>query len=135
MNWISHWKKIGIKVKRILKKQPVGQQETDWKNCPQCKKIYYLPDLTTNLYICECSFHFDLPPKLRLDNLFHSSYEIIELMENINPENEKLKAELKIFKIKALKEKMAKDKDKGNTQKDKIAQAMARIKKTNEDNA
>ena len=52
MNWISHWKKIGIKVKRILKKQPVGQQETDWKNCPQCKKISYKEDLFNNLYIC-----------------------------------------------------------------------------------
>ena len=50
MNWISNWKKIGIKVKQILKKQPVGQQETDWKNCPQCKKISYLPDLITNLH-------------------------------------------------------------------------------------
>ena len=48
MNWISHWKKIGIKVKQILKKQPTGQEETDWKNCPQCKKISYLPDLITN---------------------------------------------------------------------------------------
>ena len=45
MNWISHWKKIGVKVKQILKKQPVGQQETDWKNCPQCKKISYITDL------------------------------------------------------------------------------------------
>ena len=34
MNWITRWKKIGIKVKKIFKKQPVGQQETDWKNCP-----------------------------------------------------------------------------------------------------
>ena len=86
MNWISHWKKIGIKVKQILKKQPVGQQETDWKNCPQCKKISYLPDLIANSYICECSFHFDLPPKLRLDSLFDSDYEIIEVPENINPD-------------------------------------------------
>ena len=86
MNWISNWKKIGIKVKQILKKQPVGQQETDWKNCPQCKKISYLPDLIANSHICECRFHFDLPPKLRLDNLFDSSYEIIEPMENINPD-------------------------------------------------
>ena len=85
MNWIR-WKKIGIKVKQILKKQPTGQEETDWKNCPQCKKISYLPDLITNLYICECSFHFDLPPKLRLDNLFDSTYEIIEPPENINPD-------------------------------------------------
>ena len=86
MNWISHWKKIGIKVKQILKKQPVGEQETDWKNCPQCKKISYLPDLIANSYICECSFHFDLPPKLRLDNLFDTTYDIIEASENIDPD-------------------------------------------------
>ena len=86
MNWISHWKKIGIKVKQILKKQPVGEQETDWKNCPQCKKISYLPDLIANSYICECSFHFDLPPKLRFDNLFDDTYEIIGAPENIDPD-------------------------------------------------
>ena len=86
MNWITRWKKIGIKVKQIFKKQPVGKEETDWKNCPQCKKISYKPDLFNNLYICECSFHFDLPPKLRLNSLFDSTYEIIEAPENINPD-------------------------------------------------
>ena len=86
MNWITRWKKIGIKVKQILKKQPSGHEESDWKNCPQCKKISYLPDLITNSYICECSFHFDLPPKMRLDNLFDSNYEIIDAAENINPD-------------------------------------------------
>ena len=85
-SWITNWKKIKIKVKKIFKKQPVGQQETDWKNCPQCKKISYLPDLIANSYICECSFHFDLPPKLRLDNLFDSNYQLIEAPENINPD-------------------------------------------------
>ena len=40
MNWITRWKKIGIKVKKIFKKQPSGQEETDWKNCPQCKKDF-----------------------------------------------------------------------------------------------
>ena len=86
MNWITRWKKIGIKVKQILKKQPSEHEETDWKNCPQCKKISYLPDLIENSYICECSFHFDLPPKTRLDNLFDSNYEIIEAAGNINPD-------------------------------------------------
>ena len=86
MNWITRWKKIGIKVKQIFKKQPTGQEETDWKNCPQCKKISYLPDLIINQYICECSFHFDLPPKLRLESLFDSNYEIIEAPDNINPD-------------------------------------------------
>jgi len=87
MNWLTGWKKkIGIKVKKIFKKQPVGQQETDWKNCPQCKKISYLPDLIANSYICECSFHFDFPPKLRLDSLFDSDYKIIEAPDNTNPD-------------------------------------------------
>ena len=86
MNWISHFKKFGIKVKQIIKKQPTGQQETDWKNCPQCKKISYFPDLINNFYICECSYHFDCPPKFRLDNLFDSTYHIIEAPDNINPD-------------------------------------------------
>ena len=86
MNWISRWKKIGIKVKQIFKKRPTGQETTDWKNCSQCGKISYLPDLIANSYICECSFHFDLPPKMRLDNLFDSTYEIIESPENIDPD-------------------------------------------------
>jgi len=86
VNWISRWKKIGIKVKQIFKKQPTGHEETDWKNCSQCGKISYLPDLITHSYICECSFHFDLPPKMRLDSLFDSNYEIIEPPENIDPD-------------------------------------------------
>ena len=86
MNWISRWKKIGIKVKQIFKKQSKKSEETDWKNCPQCKKISYKPDLFKNSYICECSFHFDLPPKLRLDSLFDSNYETIDAPTNINPD-------------------------------------------------
>ena len=87
MNWLTGWKKkIGIKVKKIFKKQPTGQQETDWKNCPSCQKISYLPDLIINSYICECSFHFDLPPELRLNSLFDSNYEIIETPKNIDPD-------------------------------------------------
>ncbi len=86
MNWITRFKKIGIKVKQIFKKQPTGKEESDWKNCPQCKKISYKPDLIDNLYVCECSFHFDLPPDLRLKNLFDTEYEIIEPSDNIDPD-------------------------------------------------
>ena len=86
MNWITRWKKIGIKVKQIFKKQPTGSEISEWKSCPQCKKISYLPDLISNFYICECTFHFDLPPKLRLDNLFDSEYQIIEAPDNIDPD-------------------------------------------------
>ncbi|HIF61855.1 MAG TPA: hypothetical protein EYQ38_02730 [Candidatus Pelagibacter sp.] len=86
MNWITRWKKIGIKVKQIFKKQPTGDEKSEWKSCPQCKKISYLPDLISNFYICECTFHFDLPPKLRLDNLFDSEYQIIEAPDNVDPD-------------------------------------------------
>ena len=85
-SWITNWKKIRIRVKKIFKKQPSGHEKTDWKNCPQCEKIFYLPDLIENSYICECNFHFDLPPKLRLDYLFDSTYETIEASDNINPD-------------------------------------------------
>jgi len=87
MNWLTGWqKKIGIKVKKLFKKQASYKETSDWKNCPQCKKISYKPDLFSNSYICECSFHFDLPPKLRLDSLFDSEYEIIEAPDNIDPD-------------------------------------------------
>ena len=95
MNWITRWKKIGIKVKQIFKKQPDSQEATDWKNCPKCQKISYKPDLFNDLYICECSFHFDLPPKLRLDSLFDSDYEIIEPSDNIDPDPLNFEVEVK----------------------------------------
>ena len=88
-SWITNWNKIKIKVKRvkqIFKKQPTGQEQTDWKSCPQCKKISYMTDLIENDYICECSFHFDFPVKNRLANLFDSNYEIIETTNNIDPD-------------------------------------------------
>ena len=86
MNWITRWKKIGIKVKQIFKKQPSSQEDTDWKSCPKCNKITYKPDLFNNAYICECSFHHDMPPKMRLDTLFDSAYEIIEAPTDIDPD-------------------------------------------------
>ncbi len=87
MDWLTGWKKkIGIKVKKIFKKRPTGQEETEWANCPKCQKISYRPDLITNSYICDCSFHFDLPPKVRLNSLFDSEYKIIDPPENINPD-------------------------------------------------
>ena len=85
-SWITNWKKIKIRVKKILKKQPTDQQEADWKSCPQCKKISYLPDLIANYYVCECSFHFDFPAKNRLDSLFDPGWKIIDTANSIDPD-------------------------------------------------
>ena len=79
MNWITDKiEKIKLKAKKIFKRQPLNLEDTDWKSCPKCNKITYKPDLFSNSYICECSFHHDMPPKIRLDTLFDSTYEIIE---------------------------------------------------------
>ena len=87
MNWLTGWKKkIRINVKNILKKRPTQDEETFFKTCPQCKKIFDSDTLVKSFYICECSWHFPLPPKLRLDSLFDSPYEIIEAPKNINPD-------------------------------------------------
>jgi len=90
-SWITNWKKIKIRVKKIFRKQAGASEDTEWKNCPQCKKISYLPDLISNFYICECNYHFDLPPKLRLEKLFDGPYELIESPENIDPDPLKFK--------------------------------------------
>ena len=82
MNWITN--SVLPKIKALV--QPKEVPDNLWKNCPKCQKISYKPDLFNNSYICECSYHFDLPPKLRLESLFDSNYEIIEASENINPD-------------------------------------------------
>ena len=86
MNWITDKiEKIKLKAKKIFKKHPTGQEQEEWKNCQVCQRLNNLTDLINNLYICECGYHFDLPPKLRLDNLFDDTYEIIE-SANVNPD-------------------------------------------------
>jgi len=61
--------------------------------------------------------------------------ERFEFREYRLERNKQERAEMMAAKKQALKEKMAKDKDKNQEQKDKIAQAMARVKKSKEDNA
>ncbi len=55
MNWIKdrNWfKKIGFKIKKIIKKQPKNSEETDWKNCPKCQKSPTNPiSLKTHIFV------------------------------------------------------------------------------------
>ena len=87
MNWITDKiEKIKLKAKKIFKIQSTSQDDADWKSCPKCNKITYKPDLFKNSYICECSFHHDMPPAMRLGNLFDSTYKIIEPPTDIDPD-------------------------------------------------
>ncbi len=79
MNWIADKiEKIKIKAKKIFKKKPTSQEQADWKNCQVYQRLNNITDLINNWYICECGYHVDLRPKLRLDNLFDDTYVIIE---------------------------------------------------------
>ena len=87
MNWITDKiEMIKLKTKKFFKRQPTSQEDTDFKSCPKCNKITYKPYLFKNSYICECSYHHDMPPKIRLKSLFDTTYEIIEAPKNINPD-------------------------------------------------
>jgi len=61
--------------------------ENMWTRCNRCRRILYKKDILDNLYVCpECSFHFRISAKNRLDILFdEGKYELFD--EAILPED------------------------------------------------
>jgi acetyl-CoA carboxylase carboxyl transferase subunit beta len=58
-----------------------------WTRCNRCRRILYKQDILDNLFVCpECSFHFRISAKDRLDILFdNGQYELFD--ETILPED------------------------------------------------
>ncbi len=58
-----------------------------WTRCNRCRRILYKQDILDNLYVCpECSFHFRISAKRRLDLLFDEGlYELFD--ESISPKD------------------------------------------------
>jgi|ETNmetMinimDraft_33_1059910.scaffolds.fasta_scaffold06380_4 acetyl-CoA carboxylase carboxyl transferase subunit beta len=82
MNWISGWKKIGIKVKQILKKkkkQPKASEDSLWTSCA-CQNLISKDELYKNFFICpKCSRHQKISPKNRFRIFFdNGEYELLE---------------------------------------------------------
>lgn len=79
MNWI----KIKIqsfveKAKQTFKKQRPSKEDQSkslWINCPGCKQMQLKEDLKKNFNICKCTFHFDLDPKIKFDQLLFDNGE------------------------------------------------------------
>jgi acetyl-CoA carboxylase carboxyl transferase subunit beta len=61
--------------------------ENLWTRCNRCRRILYKQDILDNLYVCpECSFHFRVSAKNRLDILFDDGkYKLFD--ENIHSED------------------------------------------------
>ena len=92
MNWIkSKIQSFVEKAKQTFKRQrPTKEDQSNslWLNCPGCNQMQLKQDLQNNYYICKCSYHFDLDPKIRFEKLFfdEGQYELIPCPEWADPD-------------------------------------------------
>ena len=78
-NWISGWKKIGIKVKQVLKKQPKTSEDSLWTTCT-CQNLISKDELYKNFFICpRCETHQKISPENRFRIFFdNGEYEVLK---------------------------------------------------------
>ena len=79
MNWISGWKKIGVKVKQIIKKQPKTSEANFWTTCV-CSNLISKDDLRKNFFICpKCEAHQKISCEDRFRIFFdNGEYEVLK---------------------------------------------------------
>ena len=79
MNWISGWKKIGVKVKQIIKKQPKTSEDNFWTTCI-CQNLISKDDLCKNFFICpKCEAHQKISCEDRFRIFFdNGEYEVLK---------------------------------------------------------
>lgn len=105
-NWISNFKKIGIKVKQIFKKQEkIAPSASLWETCGSCGKINYKESLREKDWICEfCKYYFDKPPMATVNTFFPNNKIFIEPPSNLgNDDPLNFKTELGNYKDKLAK--------------------------------
>ena len=78
-NWISGWKKIGVKVKQIIKKQPKTSEDNFWTTCI-CQNLISKDDLCKNFFICpKCEAHQKISCEDRFRIFFdNGEYEVLK---------------------------------------------------------
>jgi acetyl-CoA carboxylase carboxyl transferase subunit beta len=51
-----------------------------WVRCPSCRKTLFKADLEANMQLCtNCSHHFRIDARTRIDNLLEPGYELVDL--------------------------------------------------------
>ncbi len=105
MNWISKFKKIGIKVKKIFKRQQkIDASASLWENCISCSTINYKETLAKNDWICSnCSFYFDKPALAVVKTWFGDRGTFIETPQGLDDDPLRFKTELGSYKDKLTK--------------------------------
>jgi acetyl-CoA carboxylase carboxyl transferase subunit beta len=90
MNWIRKILRAGEKIRKVIKERPSVKEMADslWKSCPSCRKLTSKEKIRENYFICECGFHFDIPPRERLARLgfLNGKYEVIASPEYSDPD-------------------------------------------------
>jgi acetyl-CoA carboxylase beta subunit len=103
MNWITHVKKIGIKVKKIFKiQEKIDPSSSLWETCPSCGKLNYKDSLLETDWICNsCEYYFDKPPMATVNTFFPDNKIFIEPPINLgNDDPLNFKTELGSYKDK-----------------------------------
>ena len=79
MNWISGWKKIGVRVKQIIKKQPKTSEASFWTTCV-CSNLISKDDLLKNFFTCpKCEAHQKISCEDRFRIFFdNGEYEVLK---------------------------------------------------------
>jgi acetyl-CoA carboxylase carboxyl transferase subunit beta len=106
MNWITRWKKIGIKVKKIFKaREKIDPSASLWINCSSCGKLNYKDTLKETDWICNtCQYYFDKPPLAIVNTFFPNEKTFIEPPTNLgNDDPLNFKTELGSYKDKLSK--------------------------------
>ena len=109
MNWLTSWKKIGIRVrqtaKQVLKrKEKIDPSESLWINCPSCGDLNYKDSLQQTDWICsKCSYYFDKPPRAIIKTFFSEGGTIIEPPTHLSDDPLNFKTDLGSYKNKLAK--------------------------------
>jgi len=62
----------------VHKGRTVKVPEGMWQKCPSCQEVIYRKELVRNDSVCpKCNYHFRIPPKERLDQLFEARYQLV----------------------------------------------------------
>ena len=90
-SWITNWNKLKIKlskVKKIIKKQPGKDSESQWTQC-SCQEILYKEDLQKNLHVCpRCETSHKISCRERFDITFDE--EIYTILKTPKPPDDAL---------------------------------------------
>lgn len=84
MSWFEKLMPSRIKTKIKNQQVPDGL----WIKCPGCNEVLYAQDVALNQQVCpKCGYHIRIKARVRLEQLFDSNAEKIEIGQSLHPKD------------------------------------------------